>query len=112
NIRRRPPLSRLALTVAGLSAVLPAGGGSGGARGILGGGSATGGGISSDGRAGVGTSGAGDGFGAGSGLLSPFDCCAALSDAAGANSPDCRDAGGASSGFSDAPGSVGAGAGA
>jgi hypothetical protein len=103
NIRRRPSLSRLALTGAALSAALACGGGSGAARVVLGGAAA--GGISFDGGAGIDIS----SVCTSTGLSSIFACCA-LSDAGGAISPDCRDAGGASAGFSDAPGAVGAGA--
>ena len=110
NIRRRPSLSRLALTEAPLSAALACGSGSGAARVMFGGACAAAGGISFDGGAGIGVSGAGDSIGASMGLISIFACCAKLSDTGGAISPDCCDAGRGLAGFSDAPGAIAAAA--
>src|SRR5712671_3302985 len=105
NIRCRPSLSRLALTGAALSAALACGGGSDAAAVRLGGACAAAGGISFDGGAGVDIS----SVCTSTGLTSIFACCAKLSDDGGAISPDCCGAGGASAGFSDAPGAVAAG---
>ncbi len=103
NIRCRPSLSRLALTEAALSTALACGG-SGAARVGFGRACAAAGGISFDGGAGV------DISSVCTSTISIFACCATLSDAGGAISPDCCDAGGGSAGFSDARGAGAAGA--
>ena len=105
NISRRPSLSRLALTGVALSAALACGGGSGAASVMFGGACAAGAGISFDGGAAIVVS----SVCTSTGLTSIFACCAKLSGAGGAISPDCCDAGG-SAGFSDARGAGAAGA--
>src|SRR3954453_24016489 len=100
NVRRRPSLSRVALTGAALSPALVDGGdlvagsGWGAARVVFGGTSAEAAGTSFCDRADTGVSDAGDIVGAASGLISIFACCAKVSDVGAAISPDCRDAGG------------------
>ena len=106
NISRRPSLSCLALTGAALSAALACGDGSGAASVMFGGACAAGAGISFDGGAAIVVS----SVCTSTGLTSIFACCAKLSGAGGAISPDCCDAGGASAGFSDARGAGAAGA--
>ena len=102
NISRRPSLSRLALTRAASSAALACGGGSGAASVMFAGACAAGAGISFDGGAAIVVS----SVCTSTGLTSIFACCAKLSGAGGAISPDCCDAGGAS----DARGTGAAGA--
>src|SRR5437879_6840115 len=117
NVRLRPSLLRLASTVPSPAPVAGGGdlvsaAGSDAAGVIFGGISTAGAGVSFDGGAdiGVGVSGAGGIFRAAAGLISIFACCAKVSGVGGAISPDCRDTGGASAGFSGAAGAVAAGA--
>src|SRR5258705_10461655 len=105
NISRRPSLSRLALTGAALSAALACGGGSGAASVMFGGACAAGAGISFVGGAAIVVS----SVCTSTGLTSILACCAKLSGAGGAISPDCCDGGDASAGFSDARGAGAAG---
>src|SRR5712671_4845412 len=74
NFRRRPSLSRMATTGAAPSPAFVSGGGSGTATAIFGG-----------------ASGAGDSFGAASGLISILACSAISSDVGGAIAPEFHD---------------------
>src|SRR5882757_1803846 len=80
NFRRRPSLSRMATTGAAPSPAFVSGGGSDAATATFGGASAAGAVVSLAGRAGIGGSGAGDSFGAASGLISILACSAISSD--------------------------------
>src|SRR5712664_1384133 len=91
NFRRRPSLSRMAITGAAPSPAFVSGGGSGAATTIFGGASAAGAAVSLAGRAGIGGSGAGDSFGAASGLISILACSAIISDVGGTIAPDFHD---------------------
>src|SRR5258707_6625064 len=91
NFRRRPSLSRMATTGAAPSPAFVSGGGSGTATAIFGGASAAGAVVSVAGRAGIGGSGAGDSFGAASGLISILACSAISSDVGGAIAPEFHD---------------------
>src|SRR5260221_11950562 len=116
NVRLRPSLLRLASTrVARSPATLAGGGlvsagGSDAATVVFGDIAAAGAGIAFDGCSGAGVSGAGEIFGAASGLISIFACLAIASDVGGTISPDCCDAGAAPAGFSDAAGAAATGA--
>src|SRR5260370_2969742 len=114
NDRLRPSLPRLATTpspapVAG--GALTSVGGSDAASVVFCGIPAVGAGVSFAGASGFCTSGTGDGFGAASGLISIFACCATLSDVGVPISRDCV-AGASSAGFSGAAATGGADGGA
>src|SRR5712691_4229213 len=91
TFRRRPSLSRMATTGAAPSPVFVSGGGSDAATATFGGASAAGAVVSLAGRAGIGGSGAGDSFGAASGLISILACSAISSDVGGAIAPEFHD---------------------
>jgi hypothetical protein len=114
KLRRRPSLSRLALTLAALSPdLISGGGGADAARAIFGGTSAAAAGGSFDGGVGIWASDAGGVFGARSGLISILACWASVSDVGGAISPPCRGAAAIAAALSDTAGTAGtAGAGA
>src|ERR1019366_2769909 len=116
NVRLRSSLVRVALTALALSPGPVAGGdlgstgGPSAARIGFCGISAEAAGISFDGGAGFGVSDAGDGFGAGSGLISILACWARGFDVGGTISADCRDAAGCSAGFPATAGAAATGA--
>src|SRR5229473_3293778 len=97
NFRRRPSLSRWAVTAAAPSPVFASGGGGSGAAtatfgaasaiGVFAGTSATGAAISFDGRAGAAVSATGAVFGADPGLISMLACSAMVSEVGGAIPP-------------------------
>src|SRR6266481_5058183 len=91
NFRRRPSLSRMATTGAAPSPAFVSGGGSDAATATFGGASAAGAVVSLAERAGIGGSGAGDSFGAASGLISILACSAISSDVGGAIAPEFHD---------------------
>src|SRR5712664_4661333 len=91
NFRRSPSLSRMATTGTAPSPAFASGGGSDASTAIFGGASAADAAVSLPGRAGSGGSGAGDSFGAASGLISLLACSAIISDVGGTIAPDFHD---------------------
>ncbi len=115
KFRRRPSLSRWALTVSAAASLAATAGdglasGDGSDAASFGGASAAGAGISVGAATAIDAGATGNGFGAASGLISILACLATFSEFGGAISAGGRDAAGCSAGFSAATGCAGTGA--